>query len=545
MSSGHGRWVALGTLSNSHVASIAARSRTNCAHAWSSTSPHGWLTTLPKLGIHWYSNLEIALRTLAWLQVIALCGDRLDPILVAGISAHIVHAGRHLLADLPYTLSTMRSNHLLGDSLGLLAVGQARGRGGWALTHVAEYLSKVHARGRFEEDGSMIEDSLSYHRFVLEMLLVRRLLNGAHEPEVHRIAASAQFLARLGALEGPIPQYGDWDEGRVLVSSQPPVDVSGTVRLALSLAGTGSLPEWRDEHDECAWYAPVGQPLEPAAPERDGHPVGGGFARAARGPFVVWLKAGGNVSHQHADLCSTPVLCDGDWIIGDPGTGTYNGPLEQRDYFRCSVAHNVLRVQSQDQLEPYRAFRWRHRAQGCSGEAVHCENTVVMPGAHNAYSRLEPGGRIARAVVVRPSVVVVVDWAELPPGVPYALSLPLGPQASWEPDASYFRLASGRRLFLTSCSAPILLDASIDPFDAWWSETYGAITPARRLELRSTLGRPVWWALTLDEPTEPEVDGDWISIQGLKMKASFTPGEVVLTTRTELGEQTVTMNLSG
>ncbi len=81
----------------------------------------------PEVGIHWYSNLEIALRSLAWLQILALAGDQLSPTLRLDMWSHLRHAGRHLVADLPYTVSTMRNNHLLGDGLGLIALGMAFG----------------------------------------------------------------------------------------------------------------------------------------------------------------------------------------------------------------------------------------------------------------------------------------------------------------------------------------------------------------------------------------------------------------------------------
>ena len=80
-------------------------------------------------------------------------------------------------------------------------------------------------------DGSMIEDSLSYHRFVLEMLIVRSLLRGHTKLEREALLGAAQFLCRMGALDGRVPMYGDWDEGRALVSSGDPADVAGSVQL--------------------------------------------------------------------------------------------------------------------------------------------------------------------------------------------------------------------------------------------------------------------------------------------------------------------------
>ena len=68
--------------------------------------------------------------------------------------------------------------------------------------------------------------------------------------------------------------------------------------------------------------------------------AGGGVARAESGEVTVWLKAGSGPSHGHADLLSTVVSWDGIEVVGDPGTGTYNGPLEIRNYFRSSLAHS-------------------------------------------------------------------------------------------------------------------------------------------------------------------------------------------------------------
>ena len=199
-------------------------------------------------------------------------------------------------------------------------------------------------------------------------------------------------------LHGQVPTYGDWDEGRALASSGDPADVTGSILLALSLAGSGSRDSWRVDHDEVAWYSHVGQPEEPPGAESEGRDVGGGFARIARGPFTSWLKAGTGPSHGHADLCSVMVAINGEWVVGDPGTGSYNRTHAERDYFRSSVAHSVLRLEGQDQLVPQSSFRWRHTAHGSVGSPTSLEGLVLAWGFHDAYHRLEPPRRICRAV---------------------------------------------------------------------------------------------------------------------------------------------------
>ena len=71
-----------------------------------STYLTSWIAALtPEIGIHWYSNLEIALRSLNWLQILALAGDQLEPSVVAEMSGTLYRSGSHLVAELPYTLS--------------------------------------------------------------------------------------------------------------------------------------------------------------------------------------------------------------------------------------------------------------------------------------------------------------------------------------------------------------------------------------------------------------------------------------------------------
>ena len=366
----------------------------------------------PERGVHWYSNLEIALRALAWCEVLALAGALLRDGTREEMLRHLSHSGRHLVADLPYTLSTMRNNHLLGDGLGLMALGRLFPQRDRSWGRIGRWLFASQLERHVHDDGSMIEDSLSYHRFVLEMLVRRVQLGGPVPAARDAMLGAAQYLARLGALEGPLPQYGDWDEGRVLAVAPGDQSVAGAVRLALAVGGEGAPEEWRSEHDECAWYVATGIPAGEDAAVTDGAVVGGGFSRASVAETTVWLKWGGDTSHQHADLSSVSVWHGGEWWVVDPGTGTYNGPLEVRNYFRTSLAHSVLRIEDTDQLEPHRAFRWVNVARGVAGEPLVASDAVVMWGAHDAYRRLDPGRRVARAVVLRAGDVTVIDWVE-------------------------------------------------------------------------------------------------------------------------------------
>lgn len=498
----------------------------------------------PEIGIHWYSNLEVALRAIAWCEIIALVGPRLPVDTREAMVGALHHSGRHLLADLAYTVSTMRNNHLLGDALGLTVLGHAfteddRARR-WR--QVGERLFEQQLARQVHADGSQIEDSLSYHRFVLEMLVTRLRLGGASPDARRATRATAALLVRLGVLEGPVPRYGDGDEGRVLISSGPFDDLRGSTRVGLAHGASTTDPDAAPDDqapppDELVWYGPVvptGAPPTPVgattalAAERDGRPIGGGLARARRGDLTAWLKAGGDTSHGHADLCSTPLVLapaglpdrgdGGAWLIGDPGTGTYNGPAAQRDYFRSSLAHSVLRLGGLDQLEPYRAFRWRHEPVGGVGEPVADDDTVVMWGWHGSYRRLDPARRIVRAVVLDRAGATMIDWVEGPAGIDYALSLPLAPGAHLDVDTGHLVLRGGsHRVRFPGAPARVqvrTMCGADPPFDGWWSAAYGSHEPAERVEITGAVDGPlIWQVLVGDEATgAPQADGTAVTI---------------------------------
>lgn len=458
-----------------------------------------WLRENPiERGVHWYSNLELCLRAFAWAEMLGLVGAALPCRLRDDLVRQLDHTGRHVVADLPYTVSTMRNNHLLGDALGLIALDKLfRGaRPTWR--RLGNYLFDLQLRRHMHDDGSMIEDSLGYHRFVLEMLIRRVQLAGPEEVLRTRAAlvAGARFLCRLGALAGPVPQYGDWDEGRVLSVLSDDDALEGSVRLALAVAGNGAPEDWREQHDECAWYATAGDPVVPEPATCDGSPLGGGFVRGTTDGLTVWLKGGTGPSHGHADMTSVAVW-DGEgrhWLIGDPGTGTYNGELGVRNYFRGSAAHSVLRVDGLDQLEPHRAFRWVHGAVAVAGSPIRIDGTVVMWAAHDAYGRLTPRRRIVRAVALCDGGVTVADWVEGAPTLAQ-LSVPLALAARWDEQSGLISFEDGSTFQTRGLEQAWLASGSEVPFQGWWSDTYGSWKPAHRLERSCQTEEPIAWAI--------------------------------------------------
>jgi hypothetical protein len=452
----------------------------------------GWCAeNPPERGVHWYSSLELALRAIAWAQVLGLAGARLSEQVQRAMAEQLFASARHLMLELPYTVSSMRNNHLLGDSLGLIVLSRlfASQRAARRWRVIGERLFAKQLARHMRSDGSMVEDSLSYHRFVLEMLIVRVLLGDASQQVRRALASASMHLVRIGVLDGDLPQYGDWDEGRVLASSGDPGDVTGSVALGLSLSGEPIPGEWFARFDELAWYGAPDAPRGPA-PLRRAAAASGGIAYVDHRSWRLWFKVGCGPSHGHADLTSVWLQRDGDWVIADPGTGTYNGPIEVRDGLRTSHAHPVVRVGDQDQLVPHRVFRWLHSATGHLAPVARIDDTLVLFGWHDAYQRIAVGLKVARAVVVSEKSVLVLDYVS-PEGADrkWTMTVPLAAGVT----------SRGRALLVGETALPTagLATASLvtgrnDPFVGWSSPTYGRWQPTEWLTLSGSEQSHAW-----------------------------------------------------
>src|SRR6185369_8084993 len=63
--------------------------------------------------------------------------------------------------------------------------------------------------------------------------------------------------------------------------------------------------------------------------------------------------------HAHADALAIDLAANGRTLLVDPGTFTYTGTKEMRDWFRSSAAHNTLTVDRQSSSISAGPFSWK------------------------------------------------------------------------------------------------------------------------------------------------------------------------------------------
>jgi hypothetical protein len=265
------------------------------------------------------------------------------------------------------------------------------------------------------EDGAVLEQSTSYHRFVTEFAVWTLALLRANHREVpaglaERTAGLLHYLLRVRQPDGRVPAIGDSDSGRgYLFETGDP----GDPRRVASLLETGAALLEREDL--------IGPGNHPASVEsvlllgtrgrgwlRDRRwrpPVPGMSDFAACGnvvyrsdwteeAFYFFFRSGRfgkgrpkPSAHSHADLLAPVVFDGGTPLLVDAGTFGYNIAATLRDAFRVEAAHNAVVVEGRPTAVPAGTFRWDAIPRAALLEFEAGQGEAFARGTHDAWER--------------------------------------------------------------------------------------------------------------------------------------------------------------
>ena len=213
------------------------------------------------------------------------------------------------------------------------------------------------------------------------------------------------FLASIMDVQGNVPMIGDADDGYV-------------TRLCpdkkfcpyKSLLATGGLLFGRPEYlqkagavdDKTQWLLGLDYSREGGA---SGAKVSLNRSYATGGYYILGgdfdtelevkcivdvgpLGYLGIAAHGHADALSMVLSVAGYEILVDPGTYAYHTQKVWRDYFRGTLAHNTVRIDSTDQSESGGNFMWIHKAEAVCEIWESSGEKQRLLASHNGYHRL-------------------------------------------------------------------------------------------------------------------------------------------------------------
>ncbi|MEZ5931563.1 MAG: heparinase II/III-family protein [Alphaproteobacteria bacterium] len=364
----------------------------------------------PFLGPNWKCGQETTIRMLQTLLAASLLGqDGVGAAAASGdapggpageesseaaseapseaLKAFVEIHSKRVAATIQYALA-QDNNHSISEAAGLYIAGA------WLMRHdaAARRPRSWHERGRqqlerlaarlFAEDGSFSQYSITYHRFVIDMLSMvewwrRRLeLPAFSEIFYARVAAGVHWLYDMtDPVTGDGPNVGSNDGARLFVLCATDYrDFRPSVQLAMKLF-EDRVPYPEGEHDRQLvnlGLAPAPrEPLERSsrvmpdggfvlmAPTRPGVPTEGPVlpGTSATSPAGVPATVWGCVRFPsfafrpaHADALHLDLWVDGVNLLRDSGSFSYNPAPGAAPDLRATAAHNTIEFDGRDQM---------------------------------------------------------------------------------------------------------------------------------------------------------------------------------------------------
>jgi hypothetical protein len=376
----------------------------------------------PKLGINWASGLEVAFRSISWLWAFYFFKDSTalnSRVFMPALKFLYLHA-RHLETYLSTYFSP--NTHLTGEALGLFYLGsllpEFREASRWRETGRRVLLEQLAKH--VKSDGVYFEQSSYYHRYTTDFythFLVLSQLNDQSLPiEVEeKLTLLLDHLLYITRPDGTTPFFGDDDGGRLAMLDER---ASNDFRAALS---TGAALFRRGDYkyvageaaEETLWLLGA-DGLKEFDQLRAKEPTKASVAFESGGYYVMrdgWTPTANyllldcgphgmnNCGHAHADALSFDLAAHGRTLLVDPGTYTYTGSKETRDWFRGSTAHNTLTVDGESSSVSAGPFSWQSVARCETRLWISRERFDYFEGAHDGYARLQAPVAHSRGVL--------------------------------------------------------------------------------------------------------------------------------------------------
>jgi len=423
-----------------------------------------WMQANPPLtGIHYVSAMECALRMIAMCHALDLARDRLMAPertwcnLLMLVSSHAPLIAQRL------SLYSSAGNHTIAEGAGLVYAGTLFPELPQALRWQAQGLRilQQEAARQVLPDGGGIEQAFWYQLFIVDLLgLVQALLVHRQYP-VPRAVSDAicrgrRFLSAVADSPDRLPRVGDCDDGYAL-----------------------------SRHLRISWSEPAPAQNPVTFPDAGYTVVRGRGDRPVRlvfdhGPLGMPPAYG----HGHADALSLHMTVGGRELLIDPNTYTYTGNANWRRWFRCTAAHNTVRIDGQDQARQKTAFQWAHSPEA-SLVASHRDESgkMLLLARHDGYRSL----RVVhwRAIAFDGSNHLLI-WDYLAGQGRHVAELiwhlrgqltPVDSGLVWTEDDINVRLAlAGGTL--------TAYRGETDPIFGWWSPCYGIRRPANSILVR-------------------------------------------------------------
>jgi hypothetical protein len=324
-----------------------------------------WIRENPFLfGPHYLSAMECGLRIPVFFYGLKIIKDFTTEEYQRILEAIYLHAW---WISKRLSLYSSLGNHTIAECLGLIFAGAIfrKEKQGQEWLESAVSLLKQELKHQILEDGGPAEQSLHYHRFVLDLYWLavdflerNHLIDGTGIK--NRLISGEKFLGAFTDTFGRLPSIGDSDDSYAVAPGifpeRPNLESVKEGHVIFAQAGYTVI---RFDQDSIFTF--------------DHGPLG-------MAPLY---------NHGHGDALSVTLALHGQSVLIDPGTYRYHGVPEHRRYFKGTRAHNTVTVDGMDQAVQVTGFIWSRPFQVEKVKCTHNKEGLLLSAVHNGYARFK------------------------------------------------------------------------------------------------------------------------------------------------------------
>ena len=362
-----------------------------------------WLDECPyPKGPAWLTGIEAGVRliTWSWLFRFLFAKGRPENCADSFLKKFLVSIRQHVrFIDTHWAKYSSANNHIIAEAVGVIAAIDT-----FPQLFPEKYYKKIclnilkdEINKQVAHDGVNKEHAVSYHAFVLELLINASHFSATIRNEFFNVVSKMGFfLDTLLDDKNNIPDIGDSDNA--VASGIIPRDKNYYAQIAAT-ARTIATPANRKTANiisaPAQWYCGTEIISKPDAKSQ----------YFETGGYAVWkttldnglkinlcmnlaeLGYGNIAAHGHADALSFTLSVNGEPVFIDPGTYAYHDEKIWRDYFRSTRAHNSLVINSLDQAEIKGPFLWADKYYVHTDHVIMSDDQLNIKAEHDGYFR--------------------------------------------------------------------------------------------------------------------------------------------------------------
>ena len=342
-----------------------------------------WIRNNPPLfGVNWVSGLEISIRLTTWIfSLWFFRGSEIinDRIFFKKIFKSMFQHAYYLR----FFYTRYSFNHTVGDLFGIYLFSRTfnylKPLKKWEKKFFKKFRKQIFRQTR--SDGVDIEQSINYHRFVLEFFTLFLIFNKKRleEKELNRIEKMFDFLLFTIKPDKSFPAIGDSDDGFVLplnlynknkfkdlinlgsiLFNRSDLKFISTKMSFLSLLVLGNEGYLKFKN------MPIKKPVKNCYFfDKTGYiTFRNSWSKESNYLFLDFGKFGPlHAPHSHSSITNIILYMNSRDILIDSGTFAYNKSRVMRNFFRSSKSHNVLTINSKNQAQIFKGFSWKDKPQ--------------------------------------------------------------------------------------------------------------------------------------------------------------------------------------